>query len=303
MMNRGKATLIASLSVLILCACCGKSDSSDVGTAASKEMIQEMSTTEAIEDTAHGGGRQTMTFVDVFGKEYQTEINSDAAVNKYDPLHYKLGKYMSYEDDNFYSRVGVDVSHHQGYIDWKAVKEDGVDFAFIRIGYRGYGKKGLVDIDREYARNIVNAKKAGLDVGVYFFSQAINENEAAEEAEFVIRQLKDQKLDLPVVYDQEHILDDDARTDTVSGEQFTKNAQVFCSMISEAGYSPAIYCNMLWEAFEYDMAVLAEYPFWYADYEPKPQTPYDFKFWQYTEKGTVRGINGLMDINIEMIKK
>ena len=169
---------------------------------------------------------------------------------------------------------------------------------FIRIGYRGYGSSGVLKLDNMFYQNIKGAQKAGLDVGVYFFAQAINEQEALEEAQFVLDALKGYELQLPVVYDPEHIRDDDARTDNVSGEQFTKNTIAFCNAIKEAGFEPMIYSNMVWEAFYFDMIQLQDYPIWYADYELVPQTPYDFTFWQYSEKGSVDGIEGIVDLNV-----
>ena len=199
--------------------------------------------------------------------------------------------------------AGVDVSEHQGYVDWQALKDSGFEFAFIRLGYRGYGQEGRICLDREFHRNIQNAQAVGFDVGVYFFAQAVNEEEALEEANFVLQNLEGYTLQLPVVYDPESILDDEARTDNVSGEQFTKNTEVFCSAVADAGYDPMIYANMLWEAFELDLEALSEYPLWYADYEPAPQTPYHFRFWQYTNQGQVPGITGNTDLNIEMVPK
>ena len=247
---------------------------------------------------------QILHFVDVFGEEYETEIDSRVPATEYDANNYvHEGNRLSYEDDKNYSRLGVDVSHHQGYIDWKKVKASGYDFAFIRIGYRGYGKNGSLNLDKRFYENIEGAHEAGIDVGVYFFSQAINVEEAREEAQFVIEHLKDYKLELPIVYDPESILDDEARTDNVSGEQFTENTLLFCSLISEAGYKPMIYSNMLWEAFQFDMSKLVDYPFWYADYELKPQTPYKYKYWQYTNEGYVDGISGRTDLDIEIIER
>ena len=182
-----------------------------------------------------------------------------------------------------------------------AVREESFAFAFLRLGFRGYGKAGAIHPDKQFETNVENARKAGLEVGVYFFSQAVNEEEAREEAAFVIEQLNDHPIDLEVVYDPESILDDEARTDNVSGEQFTRNTLAFCRMIEEAGYRPMIYSNMLWEAFEFDMSALKDYPFWYADYEPLPQTPYRFRYWQYSNEGTVKGIHGAADLNLEFL--
>ena len=140
-------------------------------------------------------------------------------------------------------------------------------------------------------------------MGVYFFAQAINEDEAKEEAEFVLKHLEGHDINLEVVYDPESILDAKARTDDVSGEQFTKNTRVFCSIIAEAGYKPMVYSNMKWEAFQFDMPKLTDLPFWYADYEPLPQTPYDFKYWQYTNEGRAKGVSGEADLNMEFIPR
>lgn len=247
---------------------------------------------------------QILRFVDVFGEEYQTEIIQDVPQSDFLKSNFVHdGEKLSYEDDKYYSRLGVDVSHHQGHIDWEKVKASGYDFAFIRIGYRGYGKAGTLNLDKRFEENIEAAHNAGLDVGVYFFSQAINLEEAKEEAQFVIEHLKNYKLELPVVYDPESILDDEARTDDVSGEQFTENTILFCTMISEAGYEPMIYSNMLWEAFQFEMTELSDYPFWYADYELEPQTPYRYVFWQYTNEGYVDGINGRTDLDIELVER
>ncbi len=145
----------------------------------------------------------------------------------------------------------------------------------------------------------------GLDGGVCFFAQAVAEEEAVEEADFVLGLLDSIPLELPVVYDEETILDEVARTDDVSGEQFTKNALAFCDRIREAGYTPMVYCNMMWEAFEMDLAALqeADIAVWYADYEPQPQTPYQFSFWQYANTGRIDGIGPAVDLDIQIYTK
>ena len=261
-------------------------------------------TSENLTQEASKKEEKILEFVDAFGNPYKVKINPDIARKKYRDKNfsYKEGK-MIYKDDKYSSRLGVDVSHHQGKIDWEKVKEDGYEFAIIRIGYRGYGTEGTLKLDNRFYENIKDAQRAGLDVGVYFFAQAINEEEALEEAEFVLKHLKGYKLELPVAYDPESILYDEARTDDVTGEQFTKNAKVFCKRIRKAGYEPMIYSNMLWEAYELDLEKLSDYPIWYADYEPLPQTPYDFVMWQYTSSGTVDGIKGRVDLNIQFVGK
>ena len=245
-----------------------------------------------------------LDFVDVFGEHYLTEILPD--VEKHDYINECFthsGDKLSYEgDDRYKYRLGVDVSHHQGSIDWEKVRAQGYEFAFLRIGYRGYGSAGVLGADREFESNYKKAVNAGLDVGVYFFAQAVNEEEALEEADFVLKLLDGKELQLPVVYDPESILDDVARTDDVSGEQFTKNTRVFADRIRDAGYEPMIYNNMLWEAFEFDLSQLRDLEIWYADYELLPQTPYHFSFWQYSNEGRVDGISGVCDLDIELRK-
>ncbi len=247
---------------------------------------------------------QILEFVDVFGELYETVIRDDIPKHEYsNEAFVRDGEKLVYEDEQYTSRLGIDVSRYQGRINWEKVKADGYEFAFIRIGFRGYGKAGEIHLDQRFHENIRNAQAAGVDVGVYFFSQAISEEEALEEAQFVMNNLEGYELQLPVVYDPESILDHEARTDDVSGEQFTRNTRVFCDAIREGGFEPMIYSNMLWEAFEFDLEVLQDIPIWYADYEDFPQTPYYFTYWQYTNEGRIKGIDGLMDIDIQMIRK
>ena len=258
---------------------------------------------EARQGDAQVSDGEILKFVDAWGEWHETEI--DPAIRKHDYnwsclTNTEAG--IQYAGDERYTiRKGIDVSEHQGDIDWGRVKAAGYDFAFLRIGYRGYGEQGTLCADAKFQQNIVNAHNAGVEVGVYLFSQAVSEDEALQEAGLVLEQLQGHSLELPVVFDPERIRDDAARTDNVTGEQFTKNTVLFCEKMKEAGYQPMIYSNMLWEAFEYDMEALADYPIWYADYEPVPQTPYYFSFWQYSEKGSVDGIAGNVDLNVQFL--
>lgn len=258
-----------------------------------------------------GGGKnkddntpEILRFVDVYGEEYQVEINPNVLKHEYDNSGYtRDGQNLLYEDEKYTSRQGIDVSHHQGHIDWEKVADQGIEFAILRIGYRGYGEEGKIKADTRFSEYIKGAKEAGLDVGVYFFAQAVNEEEAIEEADFVLSMLEEVDIMLPVVYDPESILDDDARTDDVSGEQFTKNTIAFCNRVKEAGYDPMVYANMLWEAYELDLSQLEGIPIWYADYEPLPQTPYHFEYLQYSNEGIVQGVSGVCDLDIQIIEK
>ncbi len=248
----------------------------------------------------------TLEFLDALGEKHTMQVDNGAPKNVFKKECWKMsGEKMLYEgDERFSVRHGLDISRHDGDVDWNLVKKAGFEFVILRIAYRRY-QAGTLHEDENFSRNFEGARKAGLDVGVYIFSQAIDEDEAKEEADFVLKILDGKKLQLPVVFDPENILDDDARTDNISGAQFTKNADIFCAAIRAAGYKPMIYANLMWEAFQFDMAHFAKMPFWYADYEPFPQTPYDFEFWQYTAKGTVPGCPNAKktDLDIQIIKK
>ena len=252
----------------------------------------------------------TITFVDVYQESYTVDFQKDWALHPYDNSCFvREGDTMYYKgDERFTSRYGIDVSHHQkGSIDWKKVADSGVEFVIVRVGYRGYGiNSGWIKEDEYAASNIKKAQAAGLDTGAYFFSQAITEEEALEEAQFVIdffkrNNITPEDMKLPIVFDPESIRKDEARTDGISGEQFTKNTRVFCDAIREAGFQPMVYSNMLWEAYMLDLKELSDIPVWYADYEAVPQTPYDFVMWQYSEKIHVPGIPGNMDGNILLV--
>ncbi len=257
-----------------------------------------------ISNAENSSESRMLVFLDAYKESHQAEIDPLVKPHDYElPCFVNDGTFTRYIGDDRYSyRLGVDVSHHDGEIDFKAVKEAGIDFVILRIGYRGYGSEGTLNEDRMFRTYIDGAHEAGLDVGCYIFSQAINTDEAREEAQLCLDILKDYKIELPVVYDPESILNANARTDYVSGEQFTENTITFCEMIKEAGYQPMIYSNMMWEAFEFDLKKLSDYPIWYADYEPLPQTPYNFEYWQYSNTGRVPGISEMVDLDIQLIK-
>ena len=228
------------------------------------------------------------------------KIRSVNEEGEYDPAKFvRDGYYMSYEDERYTSAQGIDVSEYSGEIDWKKVKDAGIGFAFLRIGRRGYTEGGLFE-DASFESNYSGASENGIPLGVYFFSQAVNEEEAVEEARFVLDILDGRALKLPVVFDPEDIPHDDARTDGVSGEQFTKNTLAFCAEIEKAGYEPAIYCNAHWQLRVLDMEQLSGITTWYADFTAYPQSSYHFEFWQYTHKGRVDGIADDVDVDMNL---
>lgn len=245
------------------------------------------------------------TYRDVTGLTHKMLINENAVYNN---INWgKKGAKDKEKPFNYDICFGVDVSRHNGRIDWNKVRSAGMEFAFIRIVYRGYGTKGTLLQDELAVENLKNAKAAGLKVGAYVFSQSLNETETLEEAEFAVNILKenDITLDLPLIYDPETIRSDIARTDYTTGETFTNNSIVFCEYVKSKGITPAIYSNMVWEDYYFDMSKLKDYEIWYADYEDFPQTPYRYTYWQFSERGKVSGITDdgeYVDLNI-MIKR
>ena len=213
----------------------------------------------------------------------------------------KENMFYSYEDENYTSIIGIDVSEHNDKIDWQKVKESGIEFAFIRIGWRGY-TEGNIYIDSNFYENYQNAKENNIKVGVYFFSQALNTTEAKEEAEFILKTLDGLTLDLPIVYDFENIDKEKARSDSIDKETLTNNALTFFNIL-ENKYDVMLYANNNLINNYYNMEKLSNYKLWYAQYHDKPQSAYNFTIWQYSENGIVDGINKKTDLNIMFIKK
>ncbi len=213
---------------------------------------------------------------------------------------------MSYTvDEEVSSYFGIDVSSYQGDIDWQLVKEDGVEFAFLRIGYRGYGEEGKLCPDEFFKQNYEAAHDAGIDLGVYFFSQATSVAEATEEAEYVLSLLENRTLEYPIVFDWENIYtgdpEDIPRTDDVMPQTLTLSAIAFCETIKDAGYDAMIYTNKKLATIKYDLRQLRDYPVWLAYYNTELDYYYDFDIWQYGT-GQVDGIEGEVDVNIAIIR-
>lgn len=200
------------------------------------------------------------------------------------------------------SALGVDVSSYQGKIDWAKVKKAGIKFAMIRLGIRGH-KTGKIRLDTYFKYNIENARKNGVLVGVYFSTQAINTQEALEEANFVINCLKGYKIDMPVVLDMEYAIDEKARTKLadMNNELRTDIAICFMERIKKAGYLPMFYSCKNWLESAVQLSRLNNYCIWYARYNNYPAYKYRYHMWQYTETGRVDGIQGNVDLNVGMV--
>lgn len=199
------------------------------------------------------------------------------------------------------NRFGIDVSKWNGEIDWDKVKASGVEFVMIRCGYRGSVTGALVE-DPNFLTNISGAKKAGLDVGVYFFTQAINEVEAVEEASMVLALCDGYELDFPVVIDSEGA-GGEGRADKLDEETRTKVCKAFCATVENAGYTAGVYASRSWYNANLDVSELDEYKIWLAEYRSTPLYSGYYDMWQYTSKGKISGISGNVDLNISYMKK
>lgn len=288
------AVLILAAALLAVAGGCKKESEKPV--QSEQEVSEEAASGIVIEDK-----EETYTFTDVYGNYYEADLLEDVPLcaYDYDRLTEENGfKYYLDENGEKLSRPGIDVSEYQTEVDWNQVKDSGIEFAMIRLGYRGYGEAGTLVEDAMYRKHIEGALEAGLEVGVYFFSQAVNKEEVLEEAEFVLERIRDYNITCPVVFDTEEIKFDTARTDHLTPQEFTDHCIMFCDAVKKAGYETMIYANMKWMAFTLELERLAGYEKWYADYEPVPQCPYEISMWQYTETGSVPGVQGNVDINV-----
>lgn len=207
------------------------------------------------------------------------------------------GEVQYLENGEVISHRGIDVSKHQGSIDWNLVAQDGVEFAFIRVGNRGYGESGKLMEDDCFEDNIKGALAAGIKVGVYFYSQAVNETEVLEEASFVLEKIAPYQVECPVVFDVEKV-SAGGRMNNITVEERTHLTKVFCDTIKNAGYRPMIYHNTEMGALMLDLGQLEEYDKWFAAYTDTLYYPYEYKIWQYSATGRVPGIQKDVDLNI-----
>ena len=239
--------------------------------------------------------------------QYTGWQNIDGATYYYDPATHQpvtgnqviQGNVYTFGADGALNRTarGIDVSKFQGSIDWNAVKADGITFAIIRCGYRGYGSGALVE-DSTYRANIRGAINAGLKVGVYFYSQATNEAEAVEEASMVLSLVSGYSLPLGVYYDTEKVAGDTGRADTISAAQRTACAVAFCETIRNSGYSAGVYSYASWFYNSLNFANISKYNTWIAQYRDTLNFSYKYNIWQYTGSGHVNGISKPVDMNI-----
>ncbi len=233
------------------------------------------------------------------------EINNNLAKSIIDndkiSIDDKTG-YYSYEDDKYESVAGVDLSVYQGDVDFSKVKNAGFDYCMLRVGYRTYGG-GVVTADANFETYVSDALKNDLDVGVYFFTSAISTAEAKEEAQFVLDAIKPYNITYPVVVDVEEIVSGTSRQESLSVEELTEIVKTFCETIEDAGYDVMIYSNLKGFIANVNLEELEDYDKWFANYDTTPYYPYKFTMWQYSQSGSVDGIDGDVDLDIYLKEK
>ena len=190
--------------------------------------------------------------------------------------------------------MGIDISKHNGNIDWNAVKNSGVQYVILRCGYRGSASGVLVE-DQKFKRNIQGATAAGLKVGIYFFSQAVNEVEAVEEASMTLSLIKKYRITYPVYIDVESA---NGRADGISKAARTSVINAFCQTIRNSGYTPGLYANKNWLTEKINTGALGGCKIWLAQYVAVPTYGGRYEMWQYSSRGSIAGIKGNVDLNV-----
>lgn len=263
--------------------------------------ISEEIREEVVENDPATDGKHTLV-VHADGEEEWVLISPYLPKNEYDftRLVCQSDKMKYYENGKQISFLGIDVSKYQDYIDFVKVKKAGIDYCMIRAGARGYGTGQLIE-DEYFAENLKRASDAGLDVGIYFYSQAISREEAVEEANFVLERIGEYSIRYPIAFDMELITTDNARTDKLTKTERTDITKAFLDTIAAAGYKTAIYGNKEWLIKRIDMSKLTAHDVWLSQEQDIPDYPYSFTMWQYSTKGTVDGILGWVDLNISFI--
>lgn len=255
-------------------------------------------------------GETTGAYIEYGGKQIPI-YEGRTPIHLYDGDFYWNGDRLEYIGSDFRTRFGIDVSAYQNRasenqtIDWEAVAADGVEFAMVRVGLRGYSS-GAISADQFYAENIEGAMAAGIETGVYFFAQAITVEEAIEEADFVISLLEGHEINGPVAYDWE-MHDATYRVYGTTPEMATACALAFCKRIEEAGYTPMIYAGQYVSYIKYDQGAIAPYLSWYPEYKSAsseklyPTFAYQMDYWQFSSSCSIAGIGGRVDANLQFL--
>lgn len=255
---------------------------------------------EVIQEDPATDGKHTLVKTSD-GKEEWVLISPYLTKNTYDFKNLSENANLRKYTDNGkkISRVGVDISKHNGKVNFNSIKAAGVDYVMLRLGARGYST-GQLSLDDNFVENMEAAVEAGLDIGVYFYSQAISQDEVVQELNFVIQNLEPYRANItyPVAFDMENVANDKARIDGLSRDDKTAIAVTFLSGIQTAGYVPMVYGNKEWLIKNIDLTKLQDYDVWLSQEQDIPDYPYQFAMWQYTTTGVLNGVTGDASLNL-----
>lgn len=274
----------------------GKTSVYDMPDKDGEEVTDVEETQEDEEDTNH----DTQTLITrADGTEEWVDLKEELARNQYSKSRfvYKNPIMSYYLNGKEASWCGVDICSKQGVVDFKKLKKAGCDFVMIKVGGRGYSS-GEIVLDEKLKDNMTGAKNAGLDIGVYFFSQAITEDEVEEEVETLLEAIKDYSVKYPVVIQMQEIEGDIARVDSLDMDSRTELTKLFLSEVEDAGYKPMLYGNKEWLVTKIDLEALAEYDVWLSQEADTPDYPYEYNMWQYEKTGKISGISVETGLNI-----
>ena len=267
-----------------------------------KTEVYDMTKKESMQDSddMDDGKHTLVTYQD--GSTEWVEINDKLAANSYDTAKfvYQNPQMKYYVNGKQASWFGVDISSKQGIVDFEKLKKAGVDFVMIKVGGRGYSSGNIV-LDSSYKDYMNGAKNAGLGIGVYFYSQAVDKDEVCEEAETLLELIKDYPVKYPVVFDMESVEGDMARTDALDVSTRTELARIFLKTIKAEGYTPMLYGDKEWLVTKLDLEKLQDYDVWLSQEADTPDYPYAYTMWQYTQKGSISGISGNARLNVSLI--
>ena len=236
------------------------------------------------------------------GKKTYYEIIKDMPRNDYNLENNLINEngLLTYKDSKRESVKGVDLSKYNGTVDFTKLKEAGVGFAMLRLASRGYGS-GKISLDEKFVEYAQNAQVAGIQIGAYFYSQAVSENEAVEEANYIVGAISGFNVKYPVAIDIERVSGDEARTDKLTNKERTSIVKMFCDTVKGYGYKPIIYASSEMLVGGLDLKELQDYDVWLADEKIPTEYPYRFGMWQYNTKGHIDGITGDIDLDISFI--
>ncbi len=243
-----------------------------------------------------------ITITDDKGKKTYYEILKDVPKNDYDLQNELINENgtLSYKDNKREAIKGVDLSKYNGSVDFTKLKESGVSFVMLRLGSRGYGT-GKITLDEKFVEYAQNAQMAGIQIGAYFYSQAVNETEAVEEANYIVGAVSGFGVKYPIAIDIEKVEGDEARTDKLTSEERTAVVKSFCDAVKGYGFKPIIYASKEMLVAGLDLEKLTDYDVWLADHNTPTDYPYRFSMWQYSKTGHIEGITGDIDLDLSFI--